>query len=155
MVTLCDRTLAEGTYRATEAEADCQICLRRRNEPGRVSSAFFRSDMGSELLERSLQEMKPRRSGPREQSAAATPAPAPPTPPPPAAREQRPPIPELRSGTPLRRTFEGVYVSPEGVVVRVAGGVTTHVTFNGPVEVRRRGDRLTVRLGDVVLEFRL
>ena len=48
-----------------------------------------------------------------------------------------------------------VAVSADGVLIRVAGGRAQHVTFNGPVDVRRRGHTLVVRVGDVVLEFEL
>jgi hypothetical protein len=60
---------------------------------------------------------------------------------------------ELRSRTVLRQTFPDVYLSPDGVIVHVADGGIEHVTFNGPVDVRQRDGVLTVRVGDVVLEF--
>jgi hypothetical protein len=41
------------------------------------------------------------------------------------------------------------------VIVRAAGGGVEHVTFNGAVDVRRRDGVLTIRVGDVVLEFDL
>jgi len=166
VVTLCGQTLRPGSYRAVEVEVDCRTCLRRRDDPGRVSSAFFQSDVGSELLERSLEQARARRA-----QRSAEPAPAAPAAEAPAAASDRqperpaarapatpPPAPapaELRSGTPLRRAFENVSISPEGVLIRVAGGAAQHVTFNGPVDLRRRGDRLTVRIGDVTLEFEL
>jgi len=158
VVTLCAQTLAAGTYEATEAEADCRNCLRRREDAGRVSSAFFQSDVGAELLQRSLEQA---RRGRQQQAAASAPsrpkAPAPPARPPAAPRPERqaPAIRELRSRTELRPTFENVYVSPDGVIVRVARGEISHVTFNGPVDVRRRDDVLTVRVGDLVLEFEI
>src|SRR5947209_20445012 len=61
VVTLCGQTFAEGTYLATDAEADCRNCLRRAGDAGRVSSAFFQSDVGAELLQRSLEQAKARR----------------------------------------------------------------------------------------------
>lgn len=181
-VSLCNQTFAEGTYRKTDEEADCRNCLRRRDDPARVSSAFFESDVGSELLQRSLEEARIRRAarpGPAPapsaaaQTGAATPAaapraPAPPAPAPPAAapRAPAPPPPappvsaaapairELRSRTPLRKTFENVFTSPQGVIVRVSkDGSVNHVTFEGPVDIRRRGAALTIRAGDVVLEL--
>ena len=153
-VTLCGRTLPAGAYRPTEAEVDCRSCLRRRDDPGRVSTAFFQSDAGSELLQRSLEQAQARRAerpaaepaaGPRPTAPAPRPEPSPPPPPPQVA--------ELRSGGPLRRAFENVLVSADGVLLRVAGGRVQHVTFNGPIDVRRRGATLVVRVGDVVLEF--
>jgi hypothetical protein len=151
VVTLCGQTLAEGRYRATDAEADCRTCVRRRTDPGRVSGAFFQSDVGAELLQRSLEQARAMRAQRPVQAAEPQPprrAEPPPEPPPP------PPIPELRSHPPLRRAFENVLVSPEGVLLRVDPGKgLTHVTFDGPIDLRRRGGVLTVRVGDIVLEF--
>jgi hypothetical protein len=158
VVTLCGQTFAEGSYEATSAEADCRNCLRRRDDPARVSTAFFQSDVGVELLQRSLEQARAR---PREErSAPAAPGgpaaePRPPAPKP-APRRPAPPQPEvreLRSRTALRPTFPDVYLSPDGVIVHVAGGAVEHVTFNGPVDVRSRDGILTIRVGDVVLEF--
>jgi hypothetical protein len=158
VMTLCGQTFAEGTYQATDAEADCRNCLRRRDDPARVSSAFFQSDVGAELLQRSLEQARARQREERRPPSApdhggaeprrAAPKPASPRPAPP-----QPEVRELRSRTALRSTFPDVYLSPEGVIVRVAGGGVEHVTFNGPVDVRRRDGVLTIRVGDVVLEF--
>lgn len=74
----------------------------------------------------------------------------------PAQRRAEPPQPEvreLRSRTVLRSTFPNVYLSPEGVILRVSGGGVEHVTFNGAIDVRQRDGVLTVRVGDLVLEF--
>jgi hypothetical protein len=158
VMTLCGQTFAEGTYQATDAEADCRNCLRRRDDPARVSSAFFQSDVGAELLQRSLEQARARQREERRPPSApdhggaetrrAAPKPASPRPAPP-----QPEVRELRSRTALRATFPDVYLSPEGVIVRVAGGGVEHVTFNGPVDVRRRDGVLTIRVGDIVLEF--
>jgi hypothetical protein len=166
VVTLCGQTFAEGTYEATDAAADCRNCLRRRDDPARVSSAFFQSDVGLELLQRSLEQARAR---PREERGAPPPAaqPAPVDPAPVQARRPaprpapaRPPAPqpevrELRSRTSLRPTFPDVYLSPEGVILHVADGAVEHVTFNGAVDVRSRDGVLTIRVGDLVLEFDL
>src|SRR5262249_58654068 len=65
-----------------------------------------------------------------------------------------PAVRELRSRTPLRRTFENVFTSPQGVIVRVSkDGSVSHVTFEGPVDIRRRGREIAIRVGDVVLEL--
>ena len=167
-VTLCNQSFAEGTFLKTGEEADCRNCLRRRDDPARVSSAFFQSDVGSELLQRSLEEARSRRAA--RPAAAPVPPPAPVRPrvvtPPAAAPAQPPPAPappasaaapavrELRSHTPLRRTFENVFTSPQGVIVRVSrDGSVSHVTFDGPVDIRRRGGAVTIRAGDVVLDL--
>jgi hypothetical protein len=158
VVTLCGQTFPEGTYEATDAEADCRNCLRRRDDPARVSSAFFQSDVGAELLQRSLEQARARQREERSAPPAAERAPAEPRRPapkprPPRAAPPQPEVRELRSRTPLRQTFPGVYLSPEGVIVRVADGRVEHVTFNGPVDLRQRDGVLTLRIGDVVLEF--
>jgi hypothetical protein len=165
VVTLCGQTFAEGTYRATDAQADCRNCLRRKDDAARVSSAFFQSDVGAELLQRSLEQARasrtrtapapsPAKQGAGEpEPAVIRPLPAP-RPAAPRPDEEVPAIKGLRSRTPLRRTFENVYVSPDGVIVRVSDGAVSHVAFNGPVDVRHRDGVLTVRVGDVVLELR-
>src|SRR5262249_3461194 len=173
-VTLCNQSFAEGTYRKTDEEADCRNCLRRRDDPARVSSAFFQSDVGSELLQRSLEEARTRRAtrptperapapSAATQARAAPPgtAPAPPAPPAPSAAapaapasSAAPAVRELRSNTPLRKTFENVFTSPQGVILRVSkDGSVSHLTFDGPVDIRRRDGRITIRAGDVVLEL--
>jgi hypothetical protein len=151
VVTLCDKTLQPGAFRATSDAADCRNCLRRAQDPARVSSAFFQSELGSELLQLSLQQARARR---REPAPRATPPAAAPAPPPPPREEQPLPIPELRSRTPLRKTFENVYVSPDGVILRLDpdGGVR-EVVFTGPVQVRRRDKGIRLTVGDVVLDL--
>lgn len=164
-VTLCNQSFAEGTYRKTDEEADCRNCLRRRDDPARVSSAFFQSDVGSELLQRSLEEARTRRAtrptpertaapSAATQTGAAAPAPTAPAPTPAPVSSAAPALRELRSHIPLRKTFENVFTSPQGVIVRVSqDGSLSHLTFDGPVDVRRRGGRITIRAGDVVLEL--
>jgi hypothetical protein len=170
VVTLCGQTFAEGTYQATDAEADCRNCLRRAGDAARVSSAFFQSDVGAELLQRSLEQARARREAapqdpPTKKAPAPEKAPSPKKAPAPASTPLRPSasspargegrvsIRGVRSGTPLRPTFENVYVSPEGVIIRASDGAVGHVAFNGPVDVRHRDGALTLRIGDVVLEF--
>jgi hypothetical protein len=152
VVTLCDKTLLPGAFRATSAAADCRNCLRRAQDPARVSSAFFQSELGSELLQLSLQQARARR---RELPQRAAPPPAAPAPLPPPPREEQPlPIPELRSRTPLRKTFENVYVSPDGVILRLdPDGRVREVVFTGPVQVRRRAKGIRLTVGDVVLDL--
>ena len=183
VVSLCNQSFAEGTYQKTEAEADCRNCLRRRDDPARVSTAFFQSDVGSELLQRSLEQALARRAGRHTELSPATgvpakpasrggkPGTAPPAPGPPVAGQPEAPpaagpgpapppsrpapvIRELRSRIPLRKTFENVFTSPQGVIVRVSrDGSVDHVTFDGPVDIRRRAGVITVRVGDVVLDL--
>jgi hypothetical protein len=169
VATLCGQTLAEATYEATSAESDCRNCLRRKDDAGRVSSAFFQSDVGAELLQRSLDQARNRRreapaserSRPSAPAAAAPPGAEaagvqarPASPPARASRPEPPAIRGLRSSpAQLRSTFENVYVSPQGVILRVADGAVVHVTFDGPADVRSRDGVVTVRVGDVVVEF--
>jgi len=168
VVTLCGQTFAEGTYEAAAAEADCRNCLRRRDDPARVSSAFFQSDVGAELLQRSLEQARARQREERRPPPAQTPAQAPAPaaesgraapkrpasrPAPTRAEPPQPEVRELRSRTVLRPTFPNVYLSPDGVILRVSDGGVEHVTFNGSVDVRQRDGVLTVRVGDLVLEF--
>src|SRR5215472_13990709 len=76
VVTLCGQTFAEGTYEAATEEADCRNCLRRRDDPARVSSAFFQSDVGAELLQRSLEQARARQREERRAPPPPPPAPA-------------------------------------------------------------------------------
>src|SRR5215469_12271364 len=85
VVTLCGQTFAEGTYEAADAEADCRNCLRRRDDPARVSSAFFESDVGAELLQRSLEQARARQrqerpARPARERGSTEPRPAAPKP---------------------------------------------------------------------------
>src|SRR5215469_2088244 len=113
VTTLCNQTFAEGTYEASGAEADCRNCLRRRDDPGRVSSAFFQSDVGAELLQRSLEQARARqreeraappareRRGAEARRPAQKPAPA-------RVERPQPEVREMRSRTALRQTFPDV-----------------------------------------------
>src|SRR5258708_24493188 len=56
--TLCNQTLAAGTFAGVEAEADCSNYIRRSQDQGRISGAFFAQDERSELLRLSLVQAK-------------------------------------------------------------------------------------------------
>lgn len=58
---LCDRHFEPGEIQSVEMEADCQACLRRLADPGRVSSALFEGGRGGALLELSLQQAREHR----------------------------------------------------------------------------------------------
>src|SRR5260370_33600779 len=58
VTTLCNQTLAAGTFTAGEVEADCSNCIRRPQDQGRISGAFFAPDERSELLRHSLDQAK-------------------------------------------------------------------------------------------------
>src|ERR1700737_849122 len=83
VTTLCGQTLAAGTFTAVDAEADCTNCIRRSQDQGRISGAFFAQDEGSELLKLSLEQARLRKPPPKEPAPPADkpvawPAPKPP-----------------------------------------------------------------------------
>jgi hypothetical protein len=155
--TLCGQSFKPGDYVATDLEADCRICLRRRANEAVVSSAFFQQDMGEELLKLSLQQARERRP------EAARPA---------ADKKKRAPklvvvpdsepepekvVGELELAG-LKRVSETVYLSPAGAIVRLRKSGATYevveVAFNGPAQVERKGSgRVEVKLGDVRAVF--
>lgn len=151
VTTLCNQTFAAGTFQGIDAEADCRNCLRRKDDPARISSAFFQSEAGGELLRLSLARAREQREArPRQEPAAERPPPKVE----PRVPEPAPAIRELRSKTPLRQTFENVFVSPAGVILRLSrDGTLGEVAFNGPVDLRRHRGRLTLRVGDVELDL--
>lgn len=50
VTTLCSIRFEVGRYRWTDEESDCRTCMRRRDDPAQVSSAFFREDAGADFL---------------------------------------------------------------------------------------------------------
>src|SRR5256885_637685 len=120
VTTLCNQTLADGSYVAVEAEPDCANCIRRSKDQARISGAFFAQEEGSELLRLSLEQAKSRKPNLRvirspsleSDKAVQWPAPQPP--------EETTPD-EL--GELVTRGFkpagEGVWRSPGGVIVRM------------------------------------
>jgi hypothetical protein len=152
LTTLCGQVLGDGTYAGTDAVADCSNCIRRSRDQSRISSAFFEQEEGSELLRLSLEHARQRK--PERKAGAAqerkpalrvvpTPAPA------------RPTVPEevgelVTDG--FKSSGQGVWRSPGGVVVRMAGPRRdrfAELVFEGTVVVRREGEGLVVRAGDV------
>src|SRR5258708_29188021 len=49
--TLCERHFEPAEYELTDLEASCAACLRRREDPARLSNAMFSSDLGTRLLQ--------------------------------------------------------------------------------------------------------
>lgn len=158
---LCDKAFGPGEVAVVEQAPDCQACLRRSADPGRVSSALFAGGRGSALLEMSLQQARERHSSAQEAPSKPTrrmpaqphltivpserpehrPRPAPEQPPPtPAESLAKPAAPEA---TALSR---GLYRTPGGVVIRVG----VHVE-RARLE-RRRGDRVRIVAGDVDID---
>lgn len=153
LTTLCGQTLAPETYSPVDDVPDCTNCIRRSKDQSRISSAFFAQDEGSELLRLSLEQARQRRTEatdapPRLEivKPVAWPAPKPP----PEA------IPD-RLGELVTRGFrpagEGVWKSPDGVIVRMRKKGKTwlfeELVFEGSVIATRVDDGVRVRAGDV------
>jgi len=151
VTTLCGQTLGDGTYAATDAVADCANCIRRSRDQSRVSSAFFESEEGSELLRLSLEQARGRKP---ERKAGA-----------PAAREERRPVLRVMPSPPpvpaavgelitdgFKSAGQGVWRSPGGVVVRMSGPNRdrfAELVFEGAVVATRESAGLRLRAGDV------
>jgi hypothetical protein len=153
VTTLCGQTLGDGAYTATDAVADCANCIRRSRDQSRVSSAFFESEEGSELLRLSLEQARQRQPRARPSTPAAH-----------AGEEKRPmlrivppppPVPEsvgelVTDGFKLAGT--GVWRSPGGVIVRMSGPKRdrfAELVFEGSVVATRGESGLRLRAGDV------
>lgn len=134
--TLCGKEFAAGGYEVVEQAADCQPCLRRRDDPAVVSSAFFAHGAGTELLELSLAEAR-KRSAERP-ATAAKPSQRPAAPPKPAA----PPPPPERVET------------EAGVVLETPRGRLEAARFEGNARLRRvAADRFRLTLGDAEIDL--
>jgi hypothetical protein len=151
--TLCGQTLDAGSYVPSQDDADCVNCVRRSKDQSRVSGAFFAQDAGTELLRLSLEQAR------RDRPAGAGP-------PHPgqkpllrvisAPKPKLVPLPE-RVGELVTRGFrraaEGVWRSPDGVLVRMklAGGRWRfdELVFEGAVVATRTRDGVRIRAGDV------
>jgi hypothetical protein len=154
VTTLCGQTLAPGSFAAVDTEADCTNCIRRSQDQGRISGAFFAQDEGSELLRLSLEQAKfrkPQRAGePPRPGAPEKPVVWPTAKPPPEV------IPD-RLGELVTRGFrpagEGVWRSPGGVVVKLRKRGKEwrfeELVFEGSVIATRVEDGIRVRAGDV------
>lgn len=160
--TLCGKELTG--VEITELQPDCQLCVRRQDDPAVVSSAFFNEEEGSRLLELSLEAARRRRDGRPDLKVVRGRAPAPPT----VADVRRPltpPPPERRGELHLdglRQFSEDVYTTPRGVVVRMEGDRIAEVTGGASARLRRvRGglellfDDLLIAERDGVLDARL
>ena len=152
VTTLCGQTLAAGTFAAVEDAADCTNCIRRSQDQGRISGAFFAQDEGSELLKLSLEQARLRRPPTRP--------PAPASPDRPVAWPAPKPPPEVipdELGELLTRGFrpsgEGVWRSPGGVVVKMKKQGKTwkfeELVFEGSIIATRAGEGIKVKAGDV------
>ena len=154
VTTLCGQTLAAGTFAGVETAADCTNCLRRSQDPSRISGAFFAQDEGSELLKLSLEQARLRKPA---LHASTPPASAPdkpvawpaPKPPPEVIPDQ---LGELVTRG-FRPSGEGVWRSPGGVVVKMKKHGKTwrfeELVFEGSIIATRVDDGLRLKAGDI------
>jgi hypothetical protein len=138
---------------AVDADPDCANCIRRSKDPSRISGAFFAQEEGSELLRLSLEQARTRKPDlrvlPSPQSEKPVVWPAAPK----AAPETTP----AEVGELVTRGFkpsgEGVWRSPEGVVVRMRKHGKewrfAELVFEGEIIATRVDDGIRIRAGDV------
>ncbi|GAC1513521.1 MAG: hypothetical protein NVS1B3_18020 [Candidatus Dormibacteraceae bacterium] len=153
VTTLCGQALAAGTFSAVDAEADCTNCMRRSQDQGRISGAFFAQDEGSELLKLSIEQARLRKPQPKEPPPPSDPDkpvawPAPKAPPEVIPDE----LGELVTKG-FRPSGEGVWRSPGGVVVKMKKQGKTwkfeELVFEGSIIATRADDGIRVKAGDV------
>jgi hypothetical protein len=152
VTTLCGQVLAAGSYAGVDADADCANCIRRSRDAGRISSAFFEQEEGSELLRLSLEQARFRKPAPRPDTPPAKPVSRPTVVPPPPTPEE---VGELTTRG-FKAAGNGVWRSPDGVVVRMGGKGReqfAELVFEGPVVATRIEDGLKLRAGDVEVTF--
>jgi hypothetical protein len=179
--TLCERTFDPVEYMVTDLEASCAACLRRSEDPARLSNAMFDQDLGSTLLELSLSRARKR---PEDQQADDRAAQA--DPPrlrvvpaeprlerPPAERAEEPAAdpgkPRSKPGLPrpggldlsrFERLGHDQYRSPGGVVIRAAlredgSWDVVEVDYDGEAKLEQLADgRVRIRIGDLRFEYR-
>ena len=157
VTTLCGQTLGAGTFAAVDDPADCANCIRRSRDQARISGAFFAQEEGSELLRLSLEQARSRK--PDLRVVPASPA---------AARDKDKPVvwpaakppPETtpeRIGELVTRGFrpsgEGVWRSPEGVIVRMRRQRSewrfAELVYEGAVVAARVEGGMRLKAGDV------
>jgi hypothetical protein len=154
VTTLCGQTLAAGTFAAVDSAADCSNCIRRSQDQGRISGAFFEQDEGSELLRLSLEQAKFR----KPTRGDAPPRPGAPERPVvwPTAKPPAEVIPD-QLGELVTRGFrpsgEGVWRSPGGVVVKMRKRGKEwrfeELVFEGSIIATRVDDDIRLKAGDV------
>jgi hypothetical protein len=152
VTTLCGQTLGDGAYVASDDVADCANCIRRSRDQSRVSSAFFESEEGSELLRLSLEQARGREPRQQESSEPAAAKPSRPVlrivPSPPAVPEA---VGELATEG-FKSSGQGVWRSPGGVIVRMSGPAHdrfAELVFEGSIVATRSESGLRLRAGDV------
>jgi hypothetical protein len=152
VTTLCGQILAASSYASVETDPDCANCLRRSRDASRISSAFFEQEEGSELLRLSLEQARFRKPAPRPTAPPAKLVSRPSVVPSPAIPDRVGEL--LTSG--LKAAGNGVWRSPGGVVVRMAGKGReqfAELVFEGPMVATRLEDGMRLRAGDVEVTF--
>jgi hypothetical protein len=157
VTTLCGQTLAAGTFSGVEAEADCTNCIRRSQDQGRISGAFFAQDEGAELLKLSLEQARLRKPPAKESAPPSDPDkpvawPAP-KPPPEVIPDE---LGELVTRG-FRPSGEGVWRSPGGVVVKMKkpgkkqgeSWEFEELVFEGAIIATRTAEGIRLKAGDV------
>jgi len=158
VTTLCGQTLGAGSFTAVDDTADCSNCIRRSKDQARISGAFFAQEEGSELLRLSLEQARSRKpdlrvlpqsapSARQHEKAVVWPEPEAP------AEETTPDqVGELVTRG-FKQSSDGVWRSPEGVIVRmrrVRGEWRfAEIVFEGAVMATRVEDGLRIKAGDV------
>lgn len=177
--TLCNKVFAAGDYSVVADEADCQLCQKRRSDPALVSSAFFEGDVGSQLLEMSLDQARAGRGrrqaerkaagSNRTSSGRSAPGdtghrPAPPArglpepqPKPGAAVEQPASVGDLEMAN-LSQVSENLYRSPAGVLIRTrrrgSRQEVAEIVFDGDAQVKRNPEgMIRIKLGDMIVVY--
>jgi hypothetical protein len=152
VTTLCGQTLAAGTFAGAAGAADCTNCIRRSQDQGRISGAFFAQDEGAELLKLSLEQARLRRPPTKPPTPAAPDKPVAwpaPKPPPEVIPDE---LGELVTRG-FRPSGEGVWRSPGGVVVKMKKVGKTwkfeELVFEGSIIATRAGEGIRVKAGDV------
>jgi hypothetical protein len=154
VTTLCNQTLADGSYMAVGADPDCANCIRRSKDQARISGAFFAQEEGSELLRLSLEQAKSRRPnlrvlpqpGAEREKAVVWPA----------AKSPEETIPD-ELGELSTRGFkpsgEGVWRSPQGVIVKMRKHGKewrfAELVYEGEVVATRAEGGIRLKAGDV------
>jgi hypothetical protein len=162
--TLCGKHFPAATAMSVEEQADCQACLRRRDNPALVSAALFEAGLGAKLLALSLEKVaeRPERAGPESARPRVVRPATPrqvvePAPPPRIAAGQAAQAGELRLEG-LKEIGEDLYRSPGGVLIRLRqaadGWYVNELVHEGSVLLRRRSQsRLELRVGDMLVEL--
>ena len=155
VTTLCGQTLEAGSYTAVDAHADCANCIRRSKDPSRISGAFFAQEEGSELLRLSLEQARSRKPEGKPNLHVL-----------PSPHHERVVWPEPKApaetipdrlGDLVTRWFkpsgEGVWRSPQGVVVRLRKHGKDwrfhELVFEGSIVATRTEDGMKIKAGDV------